>query len=879
MSGSRVSAPSERPPDLNLPVFQPDPACTRCDLHESCKSVGLPVRPAFPPHGTSRALLIVGEGPGATEDDQAAVFVGMSGKLLTDKWLPPCKFPGTTDVYLTNTVRCRPPNNADPSTTQIKACSHYLHRDLAKLADSYKEVVLLAVGGPACRTLTGRSLTQQFSHQGEKYLVGSVECRVFATYHPAYTIPSRNPAAAQAVADHLDLVVRTLNNDPSLVAGGYGDRYKPRLCPALPSYEIPLLSVDIETYGIEKRYNQTQFHPAKSLAYDNVDHEHLIKTVAVAWRDPQGAIQHGVFCVWKRDEWHRLVAFVLHAQALLFKNAQFDLAYLSYWGLAEPGEWFIEDLEVWNYLYSDIRPEKSLKALAPLLGLPAYVGGGFRQYDKADDPEALEYVTKDAVDTLEARDIIRGHIASAFGADSPKLSEYTRSWYSSLIWACVLASEAGVPFNRTRLIKQRAALEKEFSLLSSFSGQPLVGKGSQAVVQTLINEAAEEAGVLAHEELKKTDKTHEISTAEENLNLISAHLDADSKYLAAITQLSKLREVQKNLGTYVRPLVGPYKLKKGVPQKQSALIPSGTRHVGLVHPRWFVVPGAYSDEGKTFGTKQGRVTCTDPALQTAPAWLKDYLDTTYRPGYVLSLDLSQIELRVAAIVSGDPDMIAEYQAGVDRHWQRACEFFSPPCSVHGETRDKSCAECDIHRQVGKTCNFLIIYYGGAWRLRLTLRKDIAYETSLDWCKETVRAARNRYPGYYAWCARHIRDVSKKGYYEDPILGGGRWYTASQKVNWLDKSMLVNFPIQYIAANTLLAGQMPLTFHLAREFHSRVIHNTYDAFTIHGPLEELDDVKKLAYHYLSTSDYWRRVCDYYGREVPLLAEDKAVTFVE
>ena len=139
-----------------------------------------------------------------------------------------------------------------------------------------------------------------------------------------------------------------------------------------------------------------------------------------------------------------------------------------------------------------------------------------------------------------------------------------------------------------------------------------------------------------------------------------------------------------------------------------------------------------------------------------PPIIEDCGTVEWRPGYILKIDLSQIELRVAAFLSGDPDMLGEYERGVDRHWDRACEIWEtcgwgPPCKTHGTTshHKKGCDECNLSRQVGKQVNFLIIYYGGAWRLRETLRKEVGFNTTLEACQQIVTYSRRRYPHYMA----------------------------------------------------------------------------------------------------------------------------------
>ena len=86
--------------------------CTKCDLHKSRKK-------AVPGEGPVHAeIMFIGEGPGFHENEQGRPFVGASGKFL-DELLAQA---GVTraDVWITNVVKCRPPNNRDPLPDEIE---------------------------------------------------------------------------------------------------------------------------------------------------------------------------------------------------------------------------------------------------------------------------------------------------------------------------------------------------------------------------------------------------------------------------------------------------------------------------------------------------------------------------------------------------------------------------------------------------------------------------------------------------------------------------------------------------------------------------------------------------------------------------------------
>jgi uracil-DNA glycosylase len=98
-------------------------ACTKCGLHATRTQ-------AVPGVGPSPAdIMIVGEAPGFNEDRQGEPFVGAAGKLL-DTLLARIGL-NRSDVYITNVLKCRPPQNRDPMPNEAEACSPYLARQLA----------------------------------------------------------------------------------------------------------------------------------------------------------------------------------------------------------------------------------------------------------------------------------------------------------------------------------------------------------------------------------------------------------------------------------------------------------------------------------------------------------------------------------------------------------------------------------------------------------------------------------------------------------------------------------------------------------------------------------------------------------------------------
>jgi len=153
--------------------------CQRCPLHTTRTHTVFGV-------GNPQAdLMIIGEAPGANEDRQGEPFVGQAGKLL-DAMLAAIQWK-REEVFITNILKCRPPNNRDPLPEEVAQCTAYLHEQIQLCAPK----VIMALGRIAAQTLL--NTTQSLGRlRGKAHSYGPLETPLVATYHPAYLL--RNPA-------------------------------------------------------------------------------------------------------------------------------------------------------------------------------------------------------------------------------------------------------------------------------------------------------------------------------------------------------------------------------------------------------------------------------------------------------------------------------------------------------------------------------------------------------------------------------------------------------------------------------------------------------------------------------------------------------------
>lgn len=133
--------------------------------------------------GEGCSLMLIGEGPGKTEDQQGNPFVGKSGKKLR-KHLHRLGVE-KEDARITNMVRCRPPGNRDPKKEEMWACAPYLRKEIKYFGPD----VLCTLGAVPSREMLGQSVSMK-AHSGrvfeKKPFDGmDVEFKVVPSYHPA----------------------------------------------------------------------------------------------------------------------------------------------------------------------------------------------------------------------------------------------------------------------------------------------------------------------------------------------------------------------------------------------------------------------------------------------------------------------------------------------------------------------------------------------------------------------------------------------------------------------------------------------------------------------------------------------------------------------
>jgi uracil-DNA glycosylase family 4 len=328
-----------------------DPDCTLCPLHEEAEHVCL-----MGSGSRKSKIMIVGEAPGAREDETHQAFVGPAGALLTE--LLEEAGISRDECYITNIAKCRPPENRTPDWTELKICRDaYFWQEFEKVGPDY----VLLLGNSAMRSVTGRSGITK--HRGSVREVRGAQ--VLSTFHPAYVL--RSPYHRPALAADIQRFSRMVRQQSDVAV----ERTKVKIvrnAQQLKWLKKQLMecshnSYDIETYTDGTKNNFKEWHPDSkivSIAFSwKVGHAVVVPLhhVSKPWKDPDRVLRYLKPCLERTD-----CKYIAH-------NGKYDCRWLASRGIFVPQTF---DTMLAAHMLEENRP-KGLKPLAQtLLGVDAW---------------------------------------------------------------------------------------------------------------------------------------------------------------------------------------------------------------------------------------------------------------------------------------------------------------------------------------------------------------------------------------------------------------------------------------------------------------------------------------------------------------------------
>jgi uracil-DNA glycosylase len=258
-----VTSPTERRERLKA-VYEQAKGCTRCPLHQTRTTV------VFGSGHADANLMFVGEAPGANEDKQGLPFVGQAGKLLT-KLLNEIGL-DRDEVFICNTVKCRPPNNRDPHPNEIESCSEYLRSQVELI----QPTVICTLGNFSTKLLRADNTGISRLHgQPEVRTIGARAIRLYPLYHPA---------AALYTPSTLEVLRADFHRIPDLLAQGAPEQ------PAFADEDVPLSAAD----EVPESADEAAWQALNGAAPGVLSDPDTLKAGAVCEESPE-TIQLGLF--------------------------------------------------------------------------------------------------------------------------------------------------------------------------------------------------------------------------------------------------------------------------------------------------------------------------------------------------------------------------------------------------------------------------------------------------------------------------------------------------------------------------------------------------------------------------------------------------------
>lgn len=567
-------------------------------------------------------LMIVGEAPGYNEDIKGQPFVGRAGQLL-DSLLKETGL-HRDQIYITNSVKCRPPSNRTPTRKQVKICSVHLQEEIKQVQPK----AILCLGNTALQAVVGSSGINK--HRGRWLKSKEAGIDTVATFHPAAAL--RNPSRIPLIKADLTL---------------FTNREYAHKVPKFPLRIVRSVEDVLRCLKACKK--------ARVIAYDlETKGDDTVLCMSLALGDEYGKVKPVVYFVPLghpqsplRRKWKDIMRLFIplverrapYKAKIVGQNIKFDDSWFIKLFDARPNPTF--DTMLASHLIDENTPHGLDYLSQVYAGAPAYKHKvNRRALDETPIREVMEYNAQDSYYTLKIYQVLRHKLLR-----DGRLHRIFK--YCTMPGARVLelAEQKGLWVNPDKLAEATKITEdklkdviEELSKYTLEDGKPVNWNSPQQVAWILFH----------HLELDIIERT--ATGAPSTKESVLVELKGQHPI---IEQILSYRELSKLLSTYLRP----WAEKKDEHNR--------------LHTNFLL-----------HGTVTGRLASANPNLQNVPR------DQVVRsvigapPGWKLvEADYSQIELRVAAHIACEPTMLRIYQTGGDIHRETASIITGKPLDM------------------------------------------------------------------------------------------------------------------------------------------------------------------------------------------------------
>ncbi len=590
-----------------------------------CSECTLQKRPFVPPYTPHNAkVFVIGEGPGAYEVKEGKPFVGQSGKLLEAVMAE--YGVDFEEVGRSNVVCCRPPNNREPTAKEIRCCKTRLVAEL----DAFEGDVIIPVGKTAGDAIVGPDMKiserrgHWFDWDGKK---------VMPTWHPAYIL--RRPSVAREFFGDIKRALTQKNRGPHFLTNQPHVTHiltPGQLRQALGEAEATTVAFDLETDQV--------------VWYDTPDGKaDEILMMGIAWEKDHGIVIPGEMLRYD-DETKEILNGFFAREDLVFiaHNGKFDTIFLRTHDIHARVDF---DTMLAHYALWEETGGHGLKQLAlEYYGLEDYEQGLVQlylksrndRYSKVPYEDLAAYCMWDVCVTRQLgfdlkEEMEREDVIEMFN----ELLMPMQAALTEVEWRGIPISREHVEQWQEKLFDHCDVLEDE---MGQIAGEPGLNPRSPMQVSNVIYNVRG----LPRPRVRGVKPS---STAKKALMHIKPGQDE------FIDKLREYRRVHKINRSYLKNILL-------FADENDRVHPSA-----LIH-----------------GTEVGRLSFRNPAIQTIPRPYEDMYGAIVRSSFVapfgylfITADYSQAELRVAAILSGDPFLLSVYREGRDLHTEVAIAMY------------------------------------------------------------------------------------------------------------------------------------------------------------------------------------------------------------
>lgn len=826
---------------------------------QKCKLFNDKVHPYIEGRGNKSAkLLLIGEAPGRNEDKEGHVFIGRSGKILQNVLNR-----HHIDYYITNAVRCRPTKdgkNKTPTPTEIKCCTAFT----MKLIQEIKPKIIITLGKIPTKQLLPINLGMKIA-RGKQFYHPELDITIIPTYHPAYLARINDTLLYKQFEQDILLAYQMTLLPPKRLINT-----KPRTLSAPHEIEEYLrylltkeiIAIDVETEGTD--FNKDAITDISFCAK-------IGEGVHITWEDmePYYELLDEILSsekIMKVGHNFKFDMLFLRAVGFTIKNYGFDTLLaehtctMSLEGREVTGMYKLETL---TWQYTDIGGYEQLLGKG---GIVAAQKKPRAKTDKKTSKKTKVTVTVDEDKDVNV-DIKHGEEIEEIEEEKDPIELYDEELdtYAGFIENARKKKAEDLGFSLEDNVPYYSALDADSTFRMYEKQKYVINTEYKELFYELIMPLAyalmvmEENGVkldLEHMNKVYEENLEQMSVAKEKLfKAVGKEFDIQSNpqlkdIVFNVLKIKKSEDFKTPKGDYsLNASAMEYYGSKNKDlqnildyrkfQKQSSTYITGFKK--FMDPNTHRVHPSYPQ----FTTATGRLSALNPPLQTIPRDNRIRNMVIPSTGNKLIVaDLSQIELRILAMLSGDINMLEAFDSGMDFHSATACKMFKIPF----DNFDKENPKHDSARSAAKSINFGIIYGIGPGAIAASL--EIPYMEAVEYIDTFHRA----YPQVKVWMNRMITFTRQHGYIET-LYGRKRYlpmiYSSDKGERSRAERQVVNTIVQSSAGDINNLAIIKIQKHLEEEkYNSLLIGAVHDSIICDSPDPEIEEVSEIMVNYMT-----------------------------